>query len=95
MFDGVLIYRILTLIAFAAIGYWFVAPRLNPPRYLVGWMVLVLAVVLAGIVCVSARMVAVNDTGIYFNNLAQGLGLGILAGFLVRRRAQPATASDA
>ena len=68
-------------------GY-LVSSKLPAPKRISSWVLFVLAILLANSVMVSARLIGIGDTGIYFNNALQGLGLGILCGFVVRGKVQ-------
>jgi uncharacterized membrane protein YczE len=79
--------RIVSSVLFAGIGYLF-SSKIPAPRTVFSWVVFVLAILLAGGVMVKTLIVSVGDFGVYFNNSLQGLGMGVLCGFIVRGRAQ-------
>jgi hypothetical protein len=51
-------------------------------------VVFILVVLLSNYVLVSTLILGVGTTGIYFNSSLQGLGAGILCGFIVQGKAQ-------
>jgi hypothetical protein len=79
--------RIVTTILFAGIGYLF-SSKIPAPRNVFSWVVFVFGILLSGNVMVYVFIIAIGDTGIYLNNSLQGLGAGILCGFIVRGKAQ-------
>jgi hypothetical protein len=81
------IMRIVSAILFAGIGY-LLSSKIPAPRKVFSWVVFILGILLSNYVMVSTLIFGFGTTGIYFNNSLQGLGAGILCGFIVRGKAQ-------
>ena len=82
------IMRAVSAILFAGIGY-LLSSKIPAPRKVLSWVVFIAGILLSNYVMASAYIIGFGSTGIYFNNSLQGLGLGILCGFIIRGKAQP------
>jgi len=81
------IMRAVSAILFAGIGY-LVSSKIPAPQKVLSWVVFTLGILLSNYVMVSTIVFGFGSTGIYFNNSLQGLGAGILCGFIIRGKAQ-------
>jgi hypothetical protein len=82
---GSVISSFITMIVFAVIG-WFAFRKSKPPRKGWVWLVLLAAVLLAGFVGVSTTVISIPGFEVHFNDCLQGLGFGVLAGLLIRKK---------
>jgi hypothetical protein len=76
------VVRAIAAIAFAVVGF-FVSKGLPNPKSWVAWVVWALGALLAGHVLPTVVLVGYKNTGVYFCDALQGLGIGILAGFMI------------
>jgi hypothetical protein len=81
------IMRLVSAVLFGGMGY-LLSSKLPAPTRILSWVLFVLAILVADHVMISTRLIGIGDSGIYFNNALQGLGLGILCGFVVRGKVQ-------
>ena len=79
--------RAIVSVAFAVVGF-FVSKSLPHPRTSVAWVVWALGALLAGHVLPTVVLIAFKGTGIYFCDALQGLGIGILAGFMIKGKSK-------
>jgi hypothetical protein len=87
------IVRAIAAVAFAAVGM-FIAKGLPHPKSSVAWIVWALGALLAGHVLPTVILVQFKGTGVYFCDALQGLGIGILAGFLIVGKSKTQMASS-
>ena len=86
---GADVMRAVSTILFAVLGY-LLSAKLPAPRKVLWWGVFIAGIWFVNYVMVSTLLIGVFGEGIYLNNALQGLGLGILFGFIVRGKAQVA-----
>jgi hypothetical protein len=77
------ILRLMAFAILAAIGYQ-ISRMVPAPRRSLVWIACLAATVMAGYVGVSAKLVAIQGLILYASNSLQGLGFGLISGWLVR-----------
>ncbi len=84
---GGAIVQVLIFLALAALGYGL-SRLFKPPENPMLWLLLVAAIFVVGYL--PPLMIVVHPFGVpmQVNNLFWGVGIGLLAGFMLRRRRQ-------
>ena len=75
------ILRLVAFVVLAAVGYE-ISKRVPAPKRSLVWIVCLAATIMAGYVGVSARLFAVQGLILYANNSLQGLGFGLISGWI-------------
>lgn len=81
--DMELLSRLLTYLIFGWIGYVWAKNRSQPTR-LVDWVLWLIALLLAGSIGISTRVVDIFGFTIFLDDLLQALVLGVLINFVLR-----------
>jgi hypothetical protein len=80
--------RLLTLVIFGFIGFG-TSGKFPAPRNFLAWTLLVAATVLSLFILPQVELIGIDSAGFYVNTLLAGTGLGLIIGFLVKRRGNP------
>ena len=76
-----IISRLLTTIVFGYVGFKL-SKQFSPPKNVIAWIILILVVLLSSYIGVNAKLVAVDEFGLYLNSLLLGSGFGLILGFI-------------
>ncbi len=76
---------VLVMLVFAVLG-WLAFRRSAAPQKWWVWLLLLAATQLAGQVGINSTIVSISGFEVYLNDCLQGLGFGVLAGLLVRKK---------
>jgi hypothetical protein len=87
------IVRAIGAIVFAVVGY-FISSKLPSPKSWVAWVVWALGALLAGQVLPTVPVLGFMSSRVYFSDALQGLGIGILVGFMIAGKSKGQTQSS-
>jgi hypothetical protein len=79
--------RFFTYLVFMGVGY-LISTRLHTPHRPATWAALIVAILAAGFIGTNTALLSAFGAAIYLNALLQGLGIGLLAGFLMHQDQQ-------
>jgi hypothetical protein len=80
--------RFMTYLVFMGIGY-LISTRLPTPHRPATWSALIVATLAVGYVGTNTELLSAFGIVVYLNALLQGIGIGLLAGFLTHQDQQP------
>ena len=85
--------RAIGAVVFAAVGF-FISKGVPYPKSWGAWVLWALGALIAGHVFPTVILVGYKSTGLYFCDALQGLGIGILAGFMIHRGSRERSPSE-
>jgi hypothetical protein len=86
-----IVMRFVSALIFAGLGY-VVSRSIPAESKITAWIVFILGAVLASEGLRDVWIIAIDKYAIYLSSSLYGLGLGILMGFLAKRKSQPPNA---
>jgi hypothetical protein len=82
------VMRFVSTLVFAGLGY-VVSRHIPVESKITAWVVFVLGAILASDGMRDVWIIAIDKYAIYLNSSLYGLGLGILMGFLAKKKSHP------
>jgi len=79
--------RFFTYLVFMGVGY-LISTRLPTPHRPATWIALIAATLAVGFVGNNTALVAAFGIVVYMNALLQGIGIGLISGFLIHQEQQ-------
>jgi heme A synthase len=80
-----IISSLVVILGFAVIG-WLLIRGSKPPTKWWAWVLILLATIVAGTIGISTVVVGWPGFEVHLNDCLQGLGFGVIAGFVIKRK---------
>lgn len=80
-----IITSLVVILVFAVIG-WLLMRGSKPPKKWWAWVLIILATIVAGTIGISTVVVGWSGFEVHLNDCLQGLGFGVIAGLVIKKR---------
>lgn len=80
-----IIFSFVVILVFAVIG-WLLFRGVKPPKKWWVWVLILLATIVAGYIGTSSVLFGYPGFEVHLNDCLQGLGFGVIAGLVIKRK---------